>query len=346
MRVLIIKMSSMGDVVHALPAITEAREHIPEIRFDWLVEESFADIPAMHPAVDRVIPVAFRRLRKKKLAMFRDAEWQGFVSRLKDQKYDLVIDAQGLIKSAWISSYANGVLHGYDSKSAREGLASLFYKQRHSVGKELHAISRVRTLLASCLGYSVNNDAFPGYGLAKPEVPVDEGHKPYLFFLHATTWPSKQWPDAYWNKLISIANSNGYKVLMSAGGFEEMARARLIADKAEDARVLPTMSIGNLALYLGHASAVVGVDTGLAHLSAALDVPGLTIYGSTSSGKTGVVGNHHKNVDADFPCAPCLSRNCMYKGKSDVFPACYASLSPELIWQELSKLLSNRAGSN
>jgi heptosyltransferase-1 len=340
-RVLLVKMSSLGDVVHALAAVTEAKDHCPDLVFDWVVEEAFADIPAMHPAVDRVIPVAFRRLRKKKLAMFSDPEWERFTTLLRERDYDLVIDAQGLIKSAWVSRLARGALHGFGWRSARESIVALAYSKRYSVDRGQHAITRLRQLFAQVFDYAPEAE-FPGYGLVNAGVSVDEGDKPYVFFLIGTTWPSKQWPDKYWTQLINLANKQGYKVLLTAGNFEEMARVRLISDKADSARVLPKMNIEHLALYLGNAEAVIGVDTGLSHLAAALDVPGVTIYGSTSSQKTGVVGTSHKNLDATFECAPCLKRECMYKGSSTVFPACYESLSPEIVWESVLQLFPEK----
>jgi len=340
-RVLLVKMSSLGDVVHALAAVTEAKAQSSDLVFDWVVEEAFADIPAMHPAVDRVIPVAFRRLRKKKLAMFRDPEWKRFTALLRERDYDLVIDAQGLIKSAWVSRLARGVVHGFGWSSARESAAALTYSKSYSVDRGRHAITRLRQLFGQVFDY-VPGIEFPGYGLVNKGVSVDEGDKPYVFFLVGTTWPSKQWPDKYWTQLISLANKQDFKVLLTAGNFEEMARVRLISDKADNVRVLPKMNIEHLSLYLGSAEAVVGVDTGLSHLAAALDVPGVTIYGATSSKKTGVVGTSHQNLDATFECAPCLKRECMYKGRSTVFPACYESLSPEVVWKSVLQLLPEK----
>jgi heptosyltransferase-1 len=340
-RVLLVKMSSLGDVVHALAAVTEAKDHCPDLVFDWVVEEAFADIPAMHPAVDRVIPVAFRRLRKKKLAIFSDPEWKRFTTLLRERDYDLVIDAQGLIKSAWVSRLAKGEVHGFDWRSARESVSSLAYTKKHPVDRSQHAITRLRQLFGQVFDYAPEPE-FPGYGLVNTGVSVDEGEMPYVFFLVGTTWPSKQWPDKYWTQLIGLANKQGYKVLLTAGNFEEMARVRLISDKAENARVLPKMNIEHLSLYLSNAEAVVGVDTGLSHLAAALAVPGVTIYGSTSSQKTGVVGTSHKNLDATFECAPCLKRECMYKGSSTVFPACYESLSPEVVWKSVLQLVPEK----
>ena len=103
MRVLLVKTSSLGDVIHTLPALTDAQRAIPGIQFDWVVEEGFAEIPAWHPAVAQVIPVAIRRWRKHPLQTLRSGEWRRFKARLRETHYDLVIDAQGLLKSAWLT---------------------------------------------------------------------------------------------------------------------------------------------------------------------------------------------------------------------------------------------------
>ena len=126
MRVLVIKTSSLGDVIHALPALTDAARAIPGIRFDWVVEEGFAEIPTWHPAVDKVIPVAIRRWRKNLWQTFKSGEWRRFKQRIQSTKYDLVIDAQGLLKSAWLTRYVRAPVAGFDKNSAREPIAARF----------------------------------------------------------------------------------------------------------------------------------------------------------------------------------------------------------------------------
>ncbi|HIQ53746.1 MAG TPA: lipopolysaccharide heptosyltransferase I, partial [Pseudomonas pachastrellae] len=146
MRVLLIKTSSLGDVIHTLPALTDAARAIPGIRFDWVVEEGFAEIPSWHPAVDAVIPVAIRRWRKKPLQAVRSGEWGNFKRRLRETQYDLVIDAQGLLKSAWLTRYARAEVVGLDKSSAREPLAARFYQRRLAVAWGQHAVERTRQL--------------------------------------------------------------------------------------------------------------------------------------------------------------------------------------------------------
>ncbi len=171
MRVLIVKTSSLGDVIHTLPALTDAARALPGIRFDWVVEEGFAEIPRWHPAVERVIPVAVRRWRKHPLRAWRSGEWRAFTAAIHAERYDAVIDAQGLLKSAWLARHAHGPLHGLDRRSAREPLASLFYRHRHAVAWGRHAVLRVRELFARALGYALpagRGDAPAGHAGTAP----------------------------------------------------------------------------------------------------------------------------------------------------------------------------------
>ena len=152
MKLLLVKTSSLGDVLHAMPALSEASERCPGLEIHWMVEEQYQEIPAWHPAVGKVIPVALRRWRKSPLYTLRSAEWRSFRSGLKSQAYDLVIDAQGLLKSAVLARQSRGPLAGYDRRSAREWVASLLYHQRYAVPRDQHAVERIRQLFAAALG--------------------------------------------------------------------------------------------------------------------------------------------------------------------------------------------------
>ena len=337
-RVLVVKTSSMGDVVHALPAITESAARHPGLCFDWVVEPAFADIPALHPAVDRVIPLAFRKLRKRPLSMLQSEEWQAFRRSVREREYDAVIDAQGLLKSAFIAGRARGPLHGMDRRSAREPLASLFYRHRHGVPRGMHAITRQRRLFAAVLGHELGTE-FPGYGLDPSHQPQPLMDDPYLFFLQGTSWPTKEWPDRCWVELIRIATGAGWRVVLAATGFEARARARMLVSRSGRAQVLPDMGLAELAPWLAGASAHVGVDTGLSHLAAALGTSGITLYGPTEPGLTGTMGHGQKHLQVDFECAPCFSRKCRYRGHSTVYPPCFETLPPQRVWEALQPML-------
>ncbi len=292
MRVLIVKTSSMGDVLHTLPALTDAMQAIAGIRFDWVVEEGFAQIPSWHEAVDRVIPVALRRWRK---AWFSDpvkAERRAFRETLRAVHYDAVIDAQGLVKSAaLVTRLAYGLKHGMDWQSAREPLASLFYNRRHHIAKQQHAVERTRELFAKSLGYS-KPQTQGDYAIAQHFVKESTTGAPYAVFLHATTRDDKHWPEARWRDLLALMATSGLKIKLPWGAPHEEARARRLAEGFDYVEVLPRLSLEKVARELAGARMVVSVDTGLSHMAAALDRPNFTLYGPTDPG---LIGGYGKN---------------------------------------------------
>jgi heptosyltransferase-1 len=330
MHVLLIKTSSMGDVIHALPALTDAMRAIPGIRFDWVVEEAFQEIPAWHPAVDRVIPVALRRWRKKPLKALISGEWTRFKRTLRERQYDLVLDSQGLIKSAWLASKARGLRVGFNRDSARERWASWFYQKKLFVNPDQHAITRQRELFGAALGYSVP-DSKPDSALSIKWEP-DREH-PYVFFLHGTSWPSKEWPEENWIELAKLANADGYQVKLTWGNEREKARAERIA-AACDAIVLPRMGLREIAQELAGANRVVGVDSGFAHLAAAIGIPAITLYGATDPKKTGVCGERQLIAVGDAICMPCLTKSC-----SQPRQYCWNMLDAQKIWSSLNEAL-------
>ncbi|WP_312268383.1 lipopolysaccharide heptosyltransferase RfaC [Pseudescherichia sp.] len=292
MRVLIVKTSSMGDVLHTLPALTDTMQAIAGIRFDWVVEEGFAQIPSWHEAVDRVIPVALRRWRK---AWFSDpvkAERRAFRETLRAVHYDAVIDAQGLVKSAaLVTRLAHGLKHGMDWQSAREPLASLFYNRRHHIAKQQHAVERTRELFAKSLGYS-KPQSQGDYAIAQHFVKESTMGAPYAVFLHATTRDDKHWPEARWRDLLALMATSGLKIKLPWGAPHEEARARRLAEGFDYVEVLPRLSLEKVARELAGARMVVSVDTGLSHMAAALDRPNFTLYGPTDPG---LIGGYGKN---------------------------------------------------
>jgi len=326
-RVLLIKTSSLGDVVHTLPALTDAQRAIPGIQFDWVVEEGFAEIPAWHPAVAQVIPVAIRRWRKNLWQTLRSGEWRRFKARLRETRYDLVIDAQGLLKSAWLTRYVKAPVAGLDRDSAREPLASRFYDRRYAVPRDQHALERVRQLFAQALGYELPQ-GIGDYGLDRTQLATS-GEEPYLLFLHGTTWPSKHWPEAYWRELAERMSAFGWAIRLPWGNAEEKARAERIAEGIAGASVLPRLNLGGVAKVVAGARACVAVDTGLGHLAAALDVPSISLYGPTLPGRVGAYGRSQVHLCASGPDA----------GKGDRVKPCFDDLLPERVASELKALL-------
>ena len=293
MHILVVKTSSLGDVIHALPAVTDAARERPGIAIDWLVEGAFRDIPAWHPAVQRVICCDMRGWRRNLLHTLFGGSWARFTSELRQTPYDLIIDAQGLVKSAWLAGQANGVLAGADRASAREPLAALFYQKTYPVPRfdAAHAIDRSRSLFAQALGYTMPASA-PDAGLGRDRFAAPELSHPYVVLLHGTTWPSKRWPVARWASLATWIASRGLRVVLPWGNADERAIAEEIAATSSAGLVLPKLGLTALAGWLAHARACVGVDTGLAHLAAALGTPQVSLYGPTLPRLTGANGAH------------------------------------------------------
>lgn len=346
MKVLLIKMSSMGDVIHTLPAVTEAAEHFPEIEFDWVVEKGFAEIPRMHPAVRNIFPIALRFWKKNLSESSTYASAKQFIQQLQSKQYDFVIDAQGLLKSAMVTKFTRGELHGYDKVSIREPLASFFYQVKHTVSRELHAVERIRQLFSKSLSYSLG-DKKPDYGLSLPKnkmVLLSEVSKPYVMFLHGTTWETKEWPVMYWHDLARRIIDSGKQVLMPWGNAQEQQRAKQLEKQLGSSLVvLPKLGLLELATIISRASAAVAVDSGLGHMAAALRVPTISIYGPTDTRLTGTYGKKQFHLSSSMECAPCLSKECSFSGPAVCYPACFGENNPDKVWQQLLELCSKEA---
>lgn len=328
MRVLLVKMSSLGDVVHTFPALTDAAAH--GIRFHWVVEEAFAEVAALHPAVDKVIPIAWRRWRRD-LSGSRGA-LADFRRRLRSESYDRVLDAQGLIKSGVVTALARAdAKSGLAPNSARERAAAIFYPERVAAPWGQHAIDRLRQLFAGTFGYPLSGPENFGISLDAPR-------ERNCVLLHGASWASKLWPPSMWVALAKQATERGLEVVLPWGDAHEHQRAEQIAQRC-GAEPLPQSGLDELAQRLAGAALVVGVDSGLSHLSAALGVPTVVLYGATDSHLTGCRGDRAVSLQAQFPCSPCLSRECGYAGEAPhwqgeaVQPACYSRLAPQQVWQ-------------
>ena len=326
-HVLIIKTSSMGDVIHTLPAVTDAALHLPELRFHWLVEEAFADIPAMHFQVERVIPVAWRRWRKNLWAAYQSGELQKFWQELRAENYDYVIDAQGLLKSALLARIARGIHCGPDYQSSRESLASLFYQRRYPVSaiEKQHAVIRSRELFASILNYPLPTTR-GDYGLTISNLHQKSKNISSVMFIHSTARDYKLWPEDYWIDLANRLKERELRIHLPWGNATEKLRAERIAKACKNAEVLPKSNLRELALLLMQEKAVVTVDTGLGHLAAALNIPGVSLYGPTDPSLIGTYGESQIHL-----CADAFGAD----GKSPM-----ANLKPDKVWGALEQLLS------
>jgi len=292
-RVLLIKTSSMGDIVHTLSAVQEAAARCPQVRFDWVCEEAFIDLPALSTAVDRVIPVAIRRWRSTLLQTQTRHEIAAFIRELRAVRYDRVIDAQGLIKTAWITRLAKtepAARWGYDWSSARERWAAWATSGHVRAPQQWHAIERLRILFSQALGYPLRGEIVC---LNAPPVRSggpDPDRSRRVMFCHGTSRREKSWPAADWSSLgIRLLDAGASEILIPWGSPEEHTRAQRIADVIGDrAQVMPASTIATLAKAVQEAWAVVGVDSGLMHLSVVLGRPTLAL----------MTGAHHRKFRA------------------------------------------------
>lgn len=306
MRLLIVKTSSLGDVIHALPVVTDLCRAFPELVVDWCVEESFAAIPALHPGVSRILPVAVRRWRKHLFSANTWREMRAFRRQLRATDYDAVLDLQGLLKSALIARQACGPVCGYAAEAAREPLAARFYDATSVIPKNLHAIDRNRWLTAASLNLPLGEVLERGldYGIDAPSLTVDWlPAAPYLVALTATSRDDKLWPEDRWIALGHALQAQGQRLVLPAGSPSERQRAQRLADAIPDALAAPPLSIGQLAGLMRGAVAAIGVDTGLTHLAAALNKPTVAIYTGSDPGLTGVLAaSPFRNLGGQGQC--------------------------------------------
>jgi heptosyltransferase-1 len=334
MKLLLIKTSSMGDVIHVLPALSDALQHIPNLKVDWLIEEGFSDIPSWHPAVNKVIPVALRRWRKSIWQNLKNGEIKRFFKALRQEKYDVIIDAQGLLKSAVMTRFARGKRFGFGKGSSKEPVFWAYHCPV-SVCQNQHAVKRLRQLFARSLDYPEPNSV-PDYGIA-PYFSQSQT-KENLMFVHGTTWPTKHWPEPYWIELAKMVCEAGLKVIIPSGNQIEKERAERIAKISMQIEVLAKMNLTELAKVMAQTKAVVAVDTGLSHLAAALNIPTLTLYGPTDPKKIGTMGQNQIQLTSHFPC--CRQRNCSSPDcNKAISPPCFAEITPAKVWDRLQTLL-------
>ena len=294
-NILFIKTSSLGDVVHHMPALTDARKAHPDATFSWLVEEAFAPLVRLHPAIDTVIPVASRRWRKSLYAPATIAEIRASFRNIRAQRYDEIVDTQGLLRTAILTRAARGMRHGYDASSVREPLASLFYDVRHRVERDMHAVERNRILSGLALGYAP--DEAPDFGLDRARIGKDSTSR-YGLLLHATARREKQWPDADWIAFAKLF-AQRFELLIPWGTEAERARSEYIAAAVPGARVPDRAPLDQVAKLIAGAQFVVGVDTGLLHLAAALGVPVVAIFAGSKPALTGPMGRGRLSILGD-----------------------------------------------
>lgn len=288
-RILFVKLSSLGDVIHHLPAVSDLAERWPGAHIAWVAEAAYCPLIALHAAVKETFATNLRGLRRNPL---RPAAWGSIASTrraLRAGRWDYVVDAQGLLKSALVTRFAHASAFGLDRKSAREAIAARFYDVKIGVPRMMHAVERNRRLVAEVFGYAPAGA--PRYGLTASEAPPPWAPaEPYVVLLHAASRASKRWPEDRWIDLAARLAGRGYALVIPGGTADERAAAARIAARVGGAMAAPEMTLLEAAALLAHAQAVVGVDTGLTHLAAALGARTVGIYCGSDPALTGIHG--------------------------------------------------------
>jgi heptosyltransferase-1 len=287
-QILLVRLSSLGDVLHTFPAVTDLRRALPSAALDWVVEEAYAPLVRMHPGVSRAIPFALRRWRRDLLARDTRREFRAFRATLRERPYDTVVDAQGLLKSAVVARLAHGPVHGYGPETARERLAARLYHFTHEIPREEHAVHRYRALLARALDYRPQGGI--DYGIVRPPAPVLAPSGPYCVLLHSTARPEKLWREEAWVEVGRALAARRLTCVLPWGNLDERRRAKRLEGSLRNAVVPPQLAMAEVAGLIGDAVAVVGLDTGLMHLAVALGVPVVGIYCNSEPSRTGPLG--------------------------------------------------------
>jgi heptosyltransferase-1 len=334
MRILVVKTSSLGDLIHTLPALTDAQHQLKELTVDWVAEQAFAEIPTWHDSVDQVHCVAMRQWRKQWWS--HRTQIKQVLTQLRAQRYDAVIDAQGLWKSALLTRLAHGPSHGYAKGCVREPVSWL-YQQRHQVAWGQHAVTRIRQLFAKVLGYPCALTP-PDYAIRRHfAVPQPSGDM--ITLVHGTSWENKLWPLAYWQQLTQLLLEQGFSVQLLQGSDTELARAQAIAADHDKVTIVPRGNLSAIAQALVTSRACVAVDTGIGHLACALDVPCISLYGPTDAHRTGTLGLHQVHLSSQLDCSPCLKKHCQHPDRHhQPTPPCFRELTPDVVVDQLIEL--------
>ena len=335
MDVLLIKTSSLGDVLQTFPALSDALALVPGVRFDWLVEPAYAQVCHWHPAVARTIAVDQRRWRRTPLRGLTNRDLWRLIGTLRERRYDRVIDAQGLLKSAMFGLLTRGPRHGFDPQSVAEWPAALTYHRRHAAPPGANAVGRLRHLFAAALGYAPPTSA-PDFGLLRDRFGPPVLSERYIVFNHGTAWPTKRWPVTRWRELAAIAAAAGYTVCLPWNDAQDRAYCEAVADGIPAAKPMQ-LDLPGIARALAGAAGAVGVETAFSHLAAALELPTVTLYGPTGPARHSTNGPRTAHLaSADFPCSPCYGRrNCKLDPARSESPPCLAAVSAERVWRAL-----------
>lgn len=290
-NILIIRLSSLGDIIHTYPMIYDIKNNIKNCNIDWLVDENFAQLVEINPLVDNVIKISLRTWKKNKFKFLKNiVTWKNSV---KSKRYDFIIDSQGLLKSALLAKCFNGQVYGYDKNSIREKAACFIYDYKYNIGKDWLAITKNRLLAEKIFNYKVNLKSVDfGIEHNKDSNPVKILKQEYVVFFHATSQNSKKYPIVNWAELANyLIKQYKLKIILPFGNEEEKKDCFKIKEliKSNDVYI-PEVRFDYIELtgLIERSSFIFGVDTGLTHLANALNKKVIAIYVDTDPEKTGI----------------------------------------------------------
>lgn len=302
MRVLIIKLSSMGDIVHTFPAVTDLLSNYPDAEIDWMVDSSFETITELYPKLRKVYSFPLRKFKKNKsLETFR--ELKAILKEIRQNKYDYIIDPQGLPKTGVWMPFIKGLSCGFHKDTIKDQWAPIFYKKKIRLPKDMLVIQKIRHLFAKSIGYSIEDNQFD-YGLDELKNPSDK----FALFLHGTTRTIKECPLEHWSFMADIFHSHGLKVYVPWSNPAEFERANFLCEKHTNVHILPKVNLKNMIEFVRQSSFVIGVDTGLAHIAAAYNIPTIGLYNYLSD-LAPVTGKKVKNIFSDIHCQKKCKKN-------------------------------------
>lgn len=315
MKILIVKLSSLGDVVHAMPAVQDIVRALPGVQIDWVVERGFAPLVRRCHGVRRVIACELRRWRKSPLSHQTRRAWSVFKAELQQEHYDAVIDLQGLTKSALVSWLARlnpgGKRYGLANQtegSSFEAPARWVADVAITLAAHSHAVTRSRDLCAQALHYRLPDELVFGLVPQQDQTAVkalalESGLHGVVALVHGTSRADKEWPLAHWRELAQRLNNAGFGVALPHGNPAELQAAQNIAQGLAHAQVWPALSLDALTDALATCTGVVGVDSGLSHIAVALDLPHVQIYNFDTAWRTGPVPQSNPELVATRQCS-------------------------------------------
>jgi heptosyltransferase-1 len=307
MKICIVKLSAMGDIIHAMVALQFIKKALPHARIDWVVEGAFVDVLKNNPHIDNILPINLKSLKKRKREIFTQYK---ILKSYSKNSYDIVIDAQGLLKSAIVAKIIGAkVVAGFDKESIREGIASLFYNKKTHIAYDANTIDRNVAVLCEPLGIKVSSDEI----VKKEKFLFASSHVPNLpeifnLFVIGSTWESRNYPK---EKFVEIAEALKIPTLIVWGSDEEHKKALWMQEQSEFLHILPRGSLDELKYVISKCALLIGNDTGPTHMAWGLNVPSITIFGPTPTNrvyitpinrvvKSSSMVNHHKLDKNDF----------------------------------------------